>query len=183
MILPFNHNHVIPPYLGTDSSLPGNQSPFKTDIMELCQHFATSKARVDILKGYVEFRMQCVVCGITGFQWIDGSFVENVEMRESRDPHDIDVISFIFNVTPVTIDNIKNKFTEFVDPRQSKYRYSVDHYVVQADSDPMTTINGVKYWNQLFGHNRNGVWKGMLQLPLSNDDSLDTQALNFLNTL
>ncbi len=40
-----------------------------------------------------------------------------------------------------------------------------------------------KYWIQLFSHNRAGVWKGMIELPLYNTLDSDNEALNFLNSL
>jgi hypothetical protein len=33
-------------------------------------------------------------------------------------------------------------------------------------SDPVSLVNQTKYWFGLFSHKRNGVWKGMLQVPL-----------------
>ena len=30
----------------------------------------------------------------SGFQWLDGSFLENVEMTEKRDPGDLDLVTF-----------------------------------------------------------------------------------------
>lgn len=183
MIPTFDHNNVLPPYSGVNPALNGSLSPYPTDIWELCNHFATSKARIDILKGFVNFRIKCVAFGITGFQWIDGSFVENIEVRENRDPHDIDVVSFVFNITPIIISNVQLYFEDFIDPSKSKAHFLVDHYIIEADKNPLTTIEGVRYWNQLFGHNRDGIWKGMLQLPLTNDDLLDKRARDYLNTL
>ena len=125
MIPDFDYNNVLPPYIGNAAN-PNNQSPYPCDIMEFCHHFATSPARIAILKGFVRFRLACVANGIRGRQWIDGS---------------------IINLSP--------------------------EYTIQQS----------KYWNLLFGHNRRGVWKGMLEIPLYDNDAFDQMAMNFLNTL
>ena len=54
MIPPFDHNNVLPPYVeGGNPAEPSDQSPYKSDILEFCKRFATSSARIIILKGYV----------------------------------------------------------------------------------------------------------------------------------
>ena len=40
-------------------------------------------------------------------------------------------------------------------------------------------VNG----NLLFGHNRKGVWKGMLEMPLYEDNTFDQMAMAYLNSL
>ena len=182
MIPPFDHNDVLPPYLGDNPAIGGALSPYRTDIVEFCKRFATSRERIEILKGFVQFRLDCIRFGVRyGFQWIDGSFIEDIEKSGKRSPNDIDVVSFIFNLTRSQKQIIANQFKAFVNPPLCKQSYRVDHYLVEADSNPVTTIGMVKYWNQLFGHNRKGVWKGMVEIPLCADEQADTEALNYLN--
>ena len=101
MIPPFNHNHVIPPHLGNPTKID-EVSPYICDIMEFCRHFSTSRERISIMIGFVNFRLKMINHGIIhGFQWIDGSFTENVEIREGRAPHDIDVVTFFSGVSNV----------------------------------------------------------------------------------
>ena len=47
----------------------------------------------------------------------------------------------------------------------------------------MLTINATKYWIQLFSHNRKGVWKGMIEIPLYDKTDFDNEALAYLNSL
>ncbi|MDD3108174.1 MAG: hypothetical protein PHV49_03055 [Alistipes sp.] len=95
MIPAFNHNNVIPPHLGNPTQI-SDVSPYECGIVEFCKHFATSSERIEILKGFVSFRMQMIENGIIhGYQWIDGSFSENIEESECRNPNDIDVVTFI----------------------------------------------------------------------------------------
>lgn len=184
MIPPFDHNNVLPPYQGDNPAKRGCLSPYKSDIMEFCQHFAKTPERIAILKGFVSFRLECLKYGIQlGYQWIDGSFVENVEVSQSRDPHDIDVVTMFALSDPNQQIAIANNFPAFVDTRLSKVRYKVDHYPCLVNASPFATIENVKYWNQLFGHNRAGIWKGMIELPLYDNDNLDIQAMNYINSL
>ena len=186
MIPPFNHNNVLPPFQGNNPANIYKQSPYQCSIMEFCKHFAMSDKRKIILKGFVQFRLKCCHIGITkGFQWIDGSFIEDIMASDNREPNDIDVVSFIFGLQaiPNLIIEIKKNFREFVEPQLSKTNYHVDHYLVEADFNPITTIQAVKYWNQLFGHNLKGIWKGMVEIPFYPTPVNDTDALNYLNSL
>lgn len=179
----FNYNNVLPPHLGnpTDTS---KISPYKTDIMEFCKKFATSSERIKILKGFIYFRLEaCKKNIVNGFQWIDGSFTENIEASEKRAPHDIDVVSFISQISPQLEQDIIIKIPAFASPSLSKSQYHVDHYLVIFDQNPLMTVQMTKYWIQLFSHNRAGVWKGMIELPLYNTLDSDNEALNFLNSL
>ena len=186
MIPPFNHNNVLPPYLGINPASCDALSPYQCSIMEFCQRFAISDKRILILKGFILFRLKCYDIGITnGFQWIDGSFIEDIMASDNREPNDIDVVSFLFGLraNPNLIIEITNKFQEFLNPALSKMNYHVDHYPVEADLSPIATISAVKYWNQLFGHNRKGIWKGMVEIPFCPTNAEDTDALNYLNSL
>ena len=158
-------------------------SPYACDIMEFCRHFATSPARIAILQGYVRFRLACVASGITGSQWIDGSFVENVEVSESRDPRDVDVVTLMKLTPGFNEQQILSAFPEFANHRLSIQNYKVDHYPFIINLTPELTIQQSKYWNLLFGHNRRGVWKGMLEIPLYDNSAFDQMALNYLDTL
>ena len=63
---------------------------------ELVAALGTTPARQNLLFGLLEYRKLLGSFGYTnGVQFIDGSFVENVETREAKDPGDIDVFSFM----------------------------------------------------------------------------------------
>lgn len=183
MIPAFNHNNVIPPHLGNPTQI-SDVSPYECGIVEFCKHFATSSERIEILKGFVSFRMQMIENGIIhGYQWIDGSFSENIEESECRNPNDIDVVTFSKGLTPEFYNILKSSFPEFVSPAESKSKYKVDHYTVPFDINPEFTVEYTRYWCQLFSHNRNGIWKGMLKLPLYLNREEDEKALSYLNSL
>lgn len=152
MIPPFDHNNnVRPPFLESNPTSRQAFSPYKCSIGEFCRKFAVSDEHINILKKYVEFRLECFGTGIhNGFQWIDGSFVEDTQQRESREPHDIDVVSFIYRAY-INPNNIIKSFPEFINPKLSKNRYLVDHYIVVADLNPEFELDckqtDLAYWN------------------------------------
>lgn len=182
MIPNFNHNHVLPPHVGNPTTR-NDLSPYYTNTLEFCKHFATSKERIEILKGYLMFRDKMNITGIvTGFQWLDGSFMENIELSEHRPPNDLDLITFCKGITPVIESNIFNNFIEFVDPKLSKTNYHLDHYLINFGINGEAIIENTRYFLQLFTHNRLGVWKGMLRIEL-NTPAIDKDAKDYLDTL
>ncbi len=177
----FDHNDVLPPHLGNPIST--NNSPFRCTSLELCEKFSTSKQRIEMLKGLLEFRSELTRYGINqGFQYIDGSFLENIEVSENRPPNDIDIVTFTKGLSQERMHELVRAFPELVDVAQSKAKYNLDHYVVDYAFSPDLTIELMRYWLQLFSHNRRGVWKGMLRLEL-NTGEIDQEALTLLNGL
>ncbi len=176
----FDHNHVLPPHLG-NPTLPSDLSPYDCSIIDLCQRFATSAARKNILLGLLTFRTKMNQYGITqGFQWIDGSFVENIEASENRPPSDIDIVTFYGGISIPNQTLLLASFPEFGNPSLSKSLYKLDHYPVDYAYTPDSTVELTRYWIQLFTHNRIGIWKGILRVPI-NTPNEDQQALQFIN--
>lgn len=178
----FDHNNVLPPHLGNPTK-EVDLSPYNSDILEFCQKFATSSDRINILKNFIRHRGLLTDIGIVnGFQWVDGSFLENIEVSEKRSPRDIDVVTFYLGVSDEDHEYIRLNVPEFWNSQVSKAKYLVDHYPVDYGYDPDVTVELARYWIQLFSHNRLGVWKGMIKLPL-NTPAEDSQALEYLNSL
>jgi len=175
----FDHNHVLPPHLG-NPTLKSDLSPYKCSILELCTRFSTSKERIDILLGFVSFRMKMTEQGIiNGFQWLDGSFIENIEKSEARYPNDLDLVTFYGGLSLDEQLRVKADFPEFANPLLAKTNYHLDHYPVDYMFRPDFTVEATRYWIQLFTHNRNNVWKGILHLPINTWDE-DLEALDYL---
>lgn len=178
----FDHNHVIPPHLGNPTQKT-HLSPYPCSILELCHRFATSAERIDILKGLVSFRQLMTLNGVLiGFQWLDGSFLENIEVSESRPPNDIDAVTFFGGLTYTHQADLISNFPEFANPVLAKNKFKVDHYPVDYSYSPEVTVEMTRYWIQLFTHTRNRVWKGILRVPI-NTPIEDQHALDFLNSL
>ncbi len=162
----FDHNGVVPPHRG-DPRVPADLSPYPCTSRDLCERFATSTDRAAILTGFLDFRERLESLGFrNGYQWLDGSFLEDIEARENRSPRDLDVVTVYWEMDATTQAAIQSGFHEFFDPRASKASFRLDHYPFAIDFRPEVTVETTRYWMQLFNHNRDGVWKGMLKIDL-----------------
>ena len=143
---------------------------------ELVARFATSPQRIDILRGLISYRTKLHGLGVgTGFQLIDGSFVEDVENAQNRPPNDIDIVTFAFR--PITHKsnpawaNLWKKNIELFRPPLAKQKFKCDAYYVDLDQPILSTIRNTRYWFGLFSHQRTTeLWKGLIQVPLYSDD-------------
>ena len=126
----FDHNNVLPPHLGNPTNRT-HLSPYACTILELCHRFSTSSNRIQILKNFVIFRQRMTTLGIVyGFQWIDGSFLENIEVSESRPPNDLDIVTFFGGLSIADQTTIRTNFPEFANPILAKNNFLLDHYPV-----------------------------------------------------
>jgi hypothetical protein len=166
-IPPFDHNLVLPPHLGNPTQR-SELSPYPCTTVELCQQFGNSPERRRILELFLEFRERLVSTGLAnGFQWLDGSFLEDIEKRENRPPKDLDVVTVYWGYDIPFQQQLKSKFPEFSNPKLAKINFSLDHYPFDASYSPETTVEMSRYWISLFSHNRLAIWKGMLRVELN----------------
>jgi hypothetical protein len=164
--------NVLPPHLGNPTR-PAELSPYVCTAEELCQRFATSPARKEILDGFLRLRQELMRLGIEGFQWLDGSFLEDIETQESRNPVDIDVVTFISRPdNEVAITAILSARRELWYKPQVKSTFRADHFLVPLCCEPETLVESTRYWYGLFSHRRDPdrVWKGMLRIELAATD-------------
>lgn len=110
-----------------------------------------------------------------GFQWIDGSFLEDVELHENRSPRDVDVVTFVACPEELAVDP---GFTAKVDHAWIKREFLVDNYFVELDLPPDQLIDQTTYWYSVWSHRRTLQWKGFLQIDLVEAD--DPEALAIL---
>src|ERR1700686_1977956 len=86
---------ILPPFTGPTSAVRAMCSPYASTIGEFVLRYAVSVERNAILKGLLDYRAALQNIGVsTGFQLLDGSFVEDVENIRLRPPGDIDVVTF-----------------------------------------------------------------------------------------
>ena len=163
----FDHNLVLPPHLG-DPVDCSQLSPYPCTTVDLCQRFGTTPERRTILGKFLDFRDRLRHEGLTnGYQWLDGSFLENIEAQESRPPADIDVVTVYWGYDIPFQQRLLASFPEVANSALSKANYLVDHYPFDAGFNPAVTLESTRYWILLFSHNRLGVWKGMLKIELN----------------
>ena len=86
---------VLPPIRPGQLGHSPDRSPYCVSLREVVEEFASSPKRIAILKELLDYRAALHQLGlISGFQWLDGSFMEDVETQESRSPNDVDVVTY-----------------------------------------------------------------------------------------
>ncbi|WP_225922790.1 DUF6932 family protein [Pseudomonas hamedanensis] len=94
MIPEWNAEGVLPP-INNNDPIGSDRAPYHVSLEQVVDRFATSPDRCDIFAGYLAHRAELHRMGMdSGFQWLDGSFTEDIEMLENRAPRDIDVVTF-----------------------------------------------------------------------------------------
>ncbi|WP_198972071.1 DUF6932 family protein [Xylophilus sp. ASV27] len=174
MIPSFNHSHVLPPFLGSDPSVAAQVSPFVTSMRELVERFCHLEGRRALLDGLLKYRAELARLGfLRGFQWIDGSFVEDVEVSEKRAPNDIDVVTFSYapaGLSSTQVTQLLKEHPQVFQPEQAKATFRCDPSIVPLDKSPENLVKRASYYFNLFSHRRGDhVWKGLLQIPLESD--------------
>jgi hypothetical protein len=163
---------LLPPYCGSDPTERQYLAPYPTRVDVVAQQMGGTPARSQILRGFLAFRQALNQVGLCdGFQWLDGSFAELIELRERRDPRDLDVVTFFRRPPQVRSDVDWQAFFNanrgLFDPVANKRKFHCDTYFVDLDLDPMNIVAQARYWYGLFSHRRvTGEWKGMLEVPL-----------------
>lgn len=174
---------VLPPYIGSPI-LAAQMSPYDTTLVRIVQKFGKSPARIAILRGLLAYREQLSSIGmVTGYQWLSGSFMDDIEALEVRDPRDIDMVTICYR--PASCGKDDSAWTVFFnsnlhlfDPKKTKDAFSCDSYFIDLDMDGFSVVDQARYWFGLFSHSRVGLWKGMLRVPLEvSQDDLDASAL------
>jgi hypothetical protein len=145
-----------------------NRSPYEVSVLDFTTKFGSSSERTAILRGWLEHRAALHRLGYTsGFQWVDGSFLENIERHGNRAPNDIDVVSFVElsgQSAPLQGDD------EALDQAAAKLRFRVDAYFVELNLPPRLLVSQTAYWYSLWAHTRDQHWKGFVQIDLRPDD-------------
>jgi len=171
MIPGFDIYGLLPPIRPGAPGHSRDRAPYRTDALTFCQRFGNTGERTVILLGWLQFRIHLQQAGVNdGFQWVNGSFCEDIEAQEFRPPGDVDV------VTLARLGNQVNLFQslpkEVLDHDLCKTTFRVDHYFVATDV-PFSMDQGsmVSYWASLWSHRRaDNRWKGFVAIPLVSND-------------
>lgn len=182
---PFDMRGLLPPVNGGGGTTP-DRSPYFCTMTELCSALGTSDHRKALLRNLIGYR--AVIASddfVDGIQFINGSFVENIEAIEGRHPNDIDVFSILvppakYVSTPVLWQTTGSKFwqTEIIDNAKNKTRFSVDCYAMILDVENLGNfLRRSLYWYSVFSHKKsNHEWKGFAAVPLNLADDQDALA-------
>ena len=85
---------VLPP-VNASQPVSAERSPYVVSLTDCVLRFGNSSERRAILDGFLRYRSVLHRAGLVrGLQWLDGSFLEHVELTEGRAPNDVDVVTF-----------------------------------------------------------------------------------------
>lgn len=179
----WNADGVLPPFLTDPVDIESiNRSPYSISLVDLIVRFGNTEGRRKQLIELLNFRSQLHKAGMTkGFQWINGSFVEEVEQTrpERPAPKDIDVVTFYHIPEGLTDENLDQSLSHILNDLD----YVIDAYFVQLnDIDAELLVDWTSYWYGLWSHKRETFqWKGFVQVSLQ--DTEDHAAISELNRM
>lgn len=177
----WNSIGVLPPIQPGVEGISRDRSPYCVDLSAFVNRFCISQERKNILIGLLNFRHDLHDLGITtGFQWLNGSFSENIEITEQRPPMDIDVVTFFDLPSGENQQSLLTKAPDLFQPARLKKKYLIDgYYIGLGRVVDERYVRNVSYWYSMWSHRRDNVWKGFVQVSLApSGDSGANQLLN-----
>jgi hypothetical protein len=175
----WNGTGVLPPIRPGVLGNSPDRSPYKVDLVAFVDKFSSSPERKKILDGFLRFRGELHRLGIiSGFQWVDGSFLENIEAQENRPPKDMDVVTFYDIPRGESQQSLALKGPNVFNWSNVKTAYSIDGYFSSLSGRlDLTAIKNISYWYSMWSHRRDGVWKGFAQIDLAPTHDHDARML------
>ena len=166
-----------------DDPTSAQRSPYSVSLTAFVSRFGVTESRRRLLTGLLDFRSALHSAGlVSGFQWVNGSFLENVEEIRLRDPRDIDLVTFFHLPIGLTNEATFQSNPNLFINREIKERYNVDAYFAYINPEaPEDIVKQTVYWYSLWSHNRDGSWKGFVQIDLANAE--DEHARSALQAL
>ena len=160
------------PAINSPDPLAASRSPYSASLIDLVVRFGTTEIRRCLLSGLLEYRGDLHNAGIErGFQWIDGSFVQNVEDAESRGPKDIDIVTFLHLPERHTEVTLAASYPQLFNRKRLRETYGIDAYFAVLNPDDLEgVVARAVYWSSLWSRTRGGSWKGYLQVEIAADE-------------
>lgn len=173
----FSAQGKLPHFLPGDATQRASRSPYPATMSELVSQFCTNPPRAKLLMGLNEYRRHLFSGGFTdGTQWVDGSFVEDVEGTQRRFPRDIDVVTLFnrpikYQVDPTSWSGDYENFLHktYFETAEIKPRFNCDSYSIDLDNTGMSLVRDTTYWFGLFSDTRSSDKKGIVEIPLARD--------------
>ena len=169
----WTNSGVLPANDPYDPTSPA-RSRSNVSLSALIIRFGFTEERRRLLSGLLDFRAELHQAGLSqGFQWINGSFVERIEDIADRPPNDVDLVTFFHVPRGETIKSLWASNQELFDPRTVKEKHQTDAYFAPFNPQaPDDIVKQTIYWYSLWSHDRNGLWKGFLEVDLDGDEDL-----------
>ena len=164
---------LLPPFLDIPTSGEG-RSPYHVGLIDMVLRFGDTADRRALLTGLLDYRAALHAAGVReGFQWINGSFVEDTMGHSNREPNDIDLVTFFHTPAGQPQEALVYLFR----PQATKSQYGVDAYAVVLNEDGFSyLVRLAAYWNGLWSHGRSRQWKGYLEIDLSDSEDAAARA-------
>jgi hypothetical protein len=182
----FATHGALPPFISGQATIPAARSPYTASMLDVVERFCTSKDRAKLLKGLNHYRKHLQSGGfVSGYQWVDGSFVENVEKLRNRSPSDIDVVTLFnrplkYQAEPKSwpTDYEGQLFARYFDTNAMKPEYKCDTYGIDLDAGSRALVRNSTYWFGLFSDMRDtNAKKGIIEIALA-VDSMEFEAVD-----
>jgi hypothetical protein len=179
----WNGMGILPPIRPGKFGSSLDRSPYQITLFDFFDRFSLNPERVKILKGFLSFRSELHKLGIVnGFQWLDGSFLENIEVLKKRPPHDLDIVTFYQLPDGETEQSLIQKNKDIFDNEYLKGNFAIDGYFVPLIRlANAKKIKRITYWYSMWSHRRGGRWKGFVQIDL--EPSQDAEANKYLEVI
>jgi hypothetical protein len=170
----WNAEGLISP-IDVTNPVSANRAPYFVSLVDLVMRFSTSLERTAILRGFLGYRAELHSLGLnTGFQWLDGSFMESIETSPRNcPPSDVDVVTFYRLPSGMTQGSLVAAKPELfpsnaVERDALKVRFRVDAFTQDLGTASERLVNRSNYWYSVWAHQRTTFrWKGFLQIDLS----------------
>lgn len=172
MIPDWNISAVLPPVRPGAPGHSPDRSPYVVTFSQMVQRFAITPDRIRILRGLLAYRTELNARGITsGFQWMDGSFMEHKELLLGEAPKDVDVVTFFMLPEGKDEETFVLENPDLFDSNTIKLKYHVDAFPYRLGGElGAADIKQIAYWYSMWSHRRNGLWKGFVQVDLSTEE-------------
>ncbi|ESZ27272.1 hypothetical protein X734_12650 [Mesorhizobium sp. L2C084A000] len=174
---------LLPPIRPGEEGHGSDRSPYAATMLDVIGRFGTNEDRLAILAGLLNYRQNLYDLDvIEGFQWLDGSFTEDVESLMGRSPNDIDVVTFFKLPAGQTQESMWPQLHHLFDIEHTKQAFRVDGYpMILAEALEDRHVHEIAYWYSMWGHTRDRNWKGFLRVDL--DPGADLNARNLLEAV
>jgi len=170
---------LLPPIRPGERPTSRDRTPYRAGLVDFVDRFALTRARVDLLDSLLRYRAALHSAGIlTGFQWLDGSFVEHAELTRGKPPKDIDVVTFFELPNGETQQSFFHKNMDLLHPKSVQNTFGLDAFPQLLGNTLQSEVRGgIVYWYSMWSHTRNGIWKGFIEIDIDSSQDVDAQFL------
>ena len=149
--------------------------------LNFVERFGVTEERCALLADLLDLRAALYEARLVqGFQWINGSFAEHVEVRQDRAPNDIDVVTFHHIPDDHgTQQKLREAYPSLFESHWGDSGSIHSYFQHLNPIAPEHLVRRTAYWYSLWSHTREGTWKGFLEVDLAPDE--DVKARQKLN--